>query len=31
MQEISVQYETQISNYSDDKTFNTMLDAGLST
>ncbi|MCJ1273886.1 hypothetical protein MMC21_001679 [Puttea exsequens] len=31
MQEISVQYETQISDYSDDKTFNTMLDAGLST
>lgn len=31
MQEISVQFETQVSNYSDDKTFNTMLDAGLST
>ncbi len=31
MQEISVQFETQISNYSDEKTFNTMLDAGLST
>ena len=30
MQEISVQFETQVSNYSDDKTLNTMLDAGLS-
>ena len=30
MQEISVQFETQVSDYSDDKTFNTMLDASLS-
>ena len=30
MKEISVQFKTQVSNYSDDKTFNTVLDAGLS-